>query len=384
MPVQLTVKLGPRTATLTLPCDATLALLNAEILTAFDLPEHTSVRILAKGKALKADLAATLEEAGVASGAKLMVMASKAADVAAVDEAPRERMRGFEEDDRRQRTGGLGAAASGAAAVYKTRASGPTYRFHALQALPTLPPGVTPGVAAAEQRLRELSEDPGILGVMRRHQWNVGRLSEMPPQGQVGVSEMCVMGLNRNAGQEILLRLRTDDGRGLRPYASVVPVLLHELTHNVWSEHDNNFKALNSQLNREYKELAEPGYPHTRSDAGRGAAAGAADERGHVLGGESASMLEARARKFGFAGASGFYAAPAPHFGLDHEAAAAPDATEAMDISAGNEGEGESAAAAKASATDASGDFCAICGIRHALSAATPRQCGPCGEVKEG
>lgn len=209
----------------------------------------------------------------------------------------------------------------------------------------------------------------------------------MPPQGQVGVSEMCVMGLNRNAGQEILLRLRTDDGQGLRPYASVVLVLLHELTHNVWSDHDNNFKTLNSQLNREYKELAEPGYPHTRSGhAARGGAAEA--DRGHVLGGGAASMLEARARTFGFAGASGscngFYAAPAPHFGLDGDAADAASA-EAMDVSAGDEGEGEAAARATASATTTtSGDLCAVCGVRHALSAAIPKQCGRCGEVKEG
>jgi len=31
-------------------------------------------------------------------------------------------------------------------------------------------------------------------------------------------------------------------------------VLLHELTHNVHSDHDEHFKALNSQLNNEYKE----------------------------------------------------------------------------------------------------------------------------------
>ena len=32
-------------------------------------------------------------------------------------------------------------------------------------------------------------------------------------------------------------QLETDDGQGLRPYMAVVPVLLHELTHNVWSDH---------------------------------------------------------------------------------------------------------------------------------------------------
>merc|ERR1719231_1857208 len=114
-------------------------------------------------------------------------MSSKRAERAAVDDAPRERMRGFEEDDMRVRTGGLGKAAPGTAAAYKTRSIGPTYKFHALKPLPVLPPGVTPGVAAVQQRLKELSEDPGILGVMKQHQFQVGCLSEMPPEGKVGL-----------------------------------------------------------------------------------------------------------------------------------------------------------------------------------------------------
>merc|ERR1719231_1841142 len=233
-------------------------------------------------------------------------MSSKRAERAAVDDAPRERMRGFEEDDLRLRTGSVGQTATGAAAVYKTREAGPTYKFHALKPLPVLPPGVTPGVSAVQQRLKELSEDPGILAVMKRHQFQVGCLSEMPPDGKVGVDSECVMGLNQNAGQEIFLRVRTDDGQGLRPYQSLVPVLLHELTHNVWSGHDNNFKMLCSQLTREYKELQEPGYPETRSDA---LAVSSSSGAGHVLGGGSAaSMAEARARAFGFA----FYTTPSP------------------------------------------------------------------------
>lgn len=366
--LELSCKLGPKTANVSID-ELTVDALKAAVKAAFALDTNAELKVLAKGKVLGSDAQVT----ALPPNAKLMVMASKAADVAAVDEAPRERMRGFEEDDVRQRTGGLGKAASGAAAAYKSRTSGPTYKFHALQALSPLPPGVTPGVAAAEQRLRELSEDPGILGVMKKHKFIVGKLSEMPPQGQVGVSEMCVMGLNRNAGQEILLRLRTDDGGGLRPYASVVPVLLHELTHNVWSEHDNNFKQLNSQLNREYKELCEPGYPATRSDASAGSGA-AAEDHGRVLGGSGASMAEARAKAFGFAVSTPLYATPAPHFGLEDDAAAA-DGVEAMDVSAGDDG-GEAASASAASS------ICDIFGIVHVT--AVPKECVRCGEVKEG
>ena len=66
----------------------------------------------------------------------------------------------------------------------------------------------------------------------------------------------------------------------------------------------------------EYKELAEPGYPATRSDASAGAAA---EDLGRVLGGSGASMAEARARAFGFAASTPLYATPAPHFGLEDE-----------------------------------------------------------------
>lgn len=35
--------------------------------------------------------------------------------------------------------------------------------------------------------------------------------SEMPPEGKVGVSPVCILGVNINRGQEVSLRLRTDD-----------------------------------------------------------------------------------------------------------------------------------------------------------------------------
>ena len=73
----------------------------------------------------------------------------------------------------------------------------------------------------------------------------------MPPEGRVGVSPVCILGVNINQGQEISLRLRTDDLRGFRRYDRIRETLIHELAHMVFSEHDNNFKALNSQLLRE-------------------------------------------------------------------------------------------------------------------------------------
>eukprot|EP00897_Mesotaenium_endlicherianum_P007977 jgi/Mesen1/7207/ME000371S06290 len=87
--------------------------------------------------------------------------------------------------------------------------------------------------------------------VERGYRWRVGVMTEMPPIGYVGVSPKCLLGFNKNRGEEISLRLRTDDLRGFRKYQSVKATLLHELAHMVHDEHDNNFKELDSQLNRE-------------------------------------------------------------------------------------------------------------------------------------
>ena len=83
--------------------------------------------------------------------------------------------------------------------------------------------------------------------------FTVGLLSEMPPQDHMNDRRevTCLLGLNINAGQEIKLRLRTNDMHGFRKYDRIRETLVHELTHNVWGEHDNNFKELNSRLLRE-------------------------------------------------------------------------------------------------------------------------------------
>lgn len=62
---------------------------------------------------------------------------------------------------------------------------------------------------------------------MKARKWSVGELIELTP------FEASILGYNRNAGQLIALRLRTDDLSGFRHYDSIRKVLLHELTHNV-------------------------------------------------------------------------------------------------------------------------------------------------------
>ncbi|KAK3814354.1 MAG: WLM domain-containing protein [Benniella sp.] len=97
--------------------------------------------------------------------------------------------------------------------------------------------------------LERLRMDKGIVGIMKLHQWRVGSLIELSP------AEKSILGYNRNKGQLIALRLRTDDLEGFRHYDAIRKVLLHELAHNVWGDHDDNFHALNRQLNKEVQQL---------------------------------------------------------------------------------------------------------------------------------
>ncbi|PON48496.1 WLM domain containing protein [Parasponia andersonii] len=118
-------------------------------------------------------------------------------------------------------------------------------------------PGIelNPPRSEALKRMHMLAADPGIVAIMNKYRWRVGIMTEMAPVGYVGVSPKCILGFNKNHGEEISLRLRTDDLKGFRKYESIKKTLLHELAHMVYSEHDANFFALNKQLNQEAASL---------------------------------------------------------------------------------------------------------------------------------
>lgn len=124
------------------------------------------------------------------------------------------------------------------------------YSFGRIEVLPNLP-----NARKARQILESLANDPGVLACMQKHEWSVGCLAELYPDGNVGQDPVCVMGLNQNKGQKILLRLRTDDLQGFRKMESIRQVLYHELAHNVHSEHDDQFFQLMRQIERECKAL---------------------------------------------------------------------------------------------------------------------------------
>jgi len=123
------------------------------------------------------------------------------------------------------------------------------YTFHTLRPLPRLP---NPSKSLAF--LERLKSDPGIRAAMRKHRFSVGLLTEMDPASYTSASHEGVtriLGLNRNKGEVIELRLRTDAYDGWRDYKTIRKTLCHELAHNVHSEHDKDFWALCRQIERE-------------------------------------------------------------------------------------------------------------------------------------
>ncbi|KAI2625301.1 WLM-domain-containing protein [Hypomontagnella submonticulosa] len=133
--------------------------------------------------------------------------------------------------------------------AYSRRIEDNKYTFATLRPLPNLP---NPERSLAF--LERLKADPGIRAVMRAHKFSVGLLTEMDPteyteSDHEGTTR--ILGLNRNRGEVIELRLRTDAYDGYRNYKIIRKTLCHELTHNVHRDHDRKFWDLCHQIERE-------------------------------------------------------------------------------------------------------------------------------------
>lgn len=122
-----------------------------------------------------------------------------------------------------------------------------TYTFDTIIPLPYLP-----HPERSKKFLERLADDPGIKSAMRKHQFRVGVLTEMDPS-QHTTHESRTLGLNRNRGEVIELRLRTDAYDGYRDYKIIRDTLCHELAHNVHGEHDRNFWDLCKMIENEVR-----------------------------------------------------------------------------------------------------------------------------------
>ncbi|KAJ6013707.1 hypothetical protein N7540_008298 [Penicillium herquei] len=137
------------------------------------------------------------------------------------------------------------ASRSASGGVHTLSSSSNNYTFHRC-----LPLSYLPNPARSLQFLERLRDDPGIRAAMAKHKFSVPLLTEMNPAEHT-TSESRTLGLNRNKGEVIELRLRTDAYDGYRDYRTIRKTLCHELAHCVFGPHDRDFWDLTSQIEKE-------------------------------------------------------------------------------------------------------------------------------------
>lgn len=234
--------------TYTFPSAATVADLSSHIAETLSIPESNQKYLISpKPGMLKPPFDASTTSGSIPlhtlASRKITLLGSTAAEIASLDSAIQSSQKQLH-----HRPGGnvlkpktLPRASPGV----KTLSDAIAYSFMQMRPLPYLP-----NPERSLRFLQRLADDPGIKHVMIKHKWTVGLLTEMNPAEHT-THESRTLGLNRNAGEVIELRLRTDAYDGYRDYKTIRKTLCHELTHNVHGEHDRSFWDLCKQVEKE-------------------------------------------------------------------------------------------------------------------------------------
>ncbi|KHN95522.1 ubiquitin/metalloprotease fusion protein [Metarhizium album ARSEF 1941] len=242
--VTITVSHRKHNYTFELADDATVTDLFEEIAAALDIPVANQKMLVPKGPLLRSPLKEPDMPLGSLQGKTLTLLGCGAAEVQAVQSMS-------------EKVAQRNAARMAQRAKMK-RAQRPSqpgsqddakYTFLQVRPLQGLPHPET-----SQRLLLRLTEDPGIKAAMRKHKFTVSLLTEMEPLSHTqttheGTSR--TLGLNRNQGEVIELRLRTDAHDGYRDYKTIRKTLCHELAHNVHGPHDRKFWDLCHQIERE-------------------------------------------------------------------------------------------------------------------------------------
>lgn len=185
-----------------------MAQLQEDITACTDVPVENQ-RLSYRGRpAGSLDPAASLADVGIGGGGPLLLFGSTAEAIAQMrrqDAAAERRLRARD------------AARTRAGASFDPRDSSRVeYSFGHIEPLAHYANVAgAPSPAEAAGLLSRLATDPGIVGIMQRHRWSVGLLTELAPgegTGHVDEGGALLLGLNTNKGQKIHLRLRTGKG----------------------------------------------------------------------------------------------------------------------------------------------------------------------------
>ncbi|PCH36399.1 WLM-domain-containing protein [Wolfiporia cocos MD-104 SS10] len=238
--IDFTVTFRGNAYPLSLLPDASFADLQARLEELTSVPPSLQ-KLLFKGKKQSVQDDDTIVQAGLKSGMKVQMLGSTAKEIGGLRATESE----YQKRERILRERAAKAPVKVRNTSSPSSSASSQYTFHRIEPLSHLP-----DPAAARSVLTRLANDPAIRHIMQKNQLSVGILTELAPHEQPHL-----LGLNVNAGQAIKLRLRTDRYDGFLLYNDVRRVLCHELSHNRWSEHDDNFKEMNSRLNREVAEF---------------------------------------------------------------------------------------------------------------------------------
>ncbi|KAK2624222.1 hypothetical protein QTJ16_006172 [Diplocarpon rosae] len=243
------------------PSDATLLDLSDEISDMLSIPVSNQKLMISKLGLLKPPFKDPELLLSTLTGRKITLLGSTVAEASSVSQAREEASR---------RVNRRGARPVQKVKAYKTHdwireQEESQYTFTTLRPLPYLP-----NPDQSLKFLQRLKDDVGIKASMRKHKFTVPLLTEMNPvehtqSNHEGTTR--TLGLNRNAGEVIELRLRTDAYDGYRDYKTIRKTLCHELAHNVHSSHDRNFWDLCKQIEKEVDAADYHKNGHTVGDA---------------------------------------------------------------------------------------------------------------------
>ncbi|KAG5929183.1 hypothetical protein E4U42_006911 [Claviceps africana] len=243
------------------PHDAKVPDLFDEIATSLGIPQLNQKILVSRGPLLKAPFEEPYMPLSALQDKTLTLLGSGVAELQAVQSmTDRIAQRNAARVAQKARVKGTKKPTTGAHA----RAE---YTFLQIRALDGLPRPEN-----SRLLLMRLKDDPGIRAAMKKHKFTVSLLTEMEPLSHTqatheGTSR--ILGLNRNQGEVIELRLRTDAYDGYRDYKTIRRTLCHELAHNVHGPHDQHFWDLCHQIEREVDAADWKSGGHTIGDTSR-------------------------------------------------------------------------------------------------------------------
>jgi hypothetical protein len=242
--VSLTLSHHGKPHTFSFPLNATISDFSDEIVDSLFVPPSNQKLMISKLGLLKPPFKDPDLPISSIADKKITLMGSTAAEASSISEAAEHASR---RATRRSRP--MQKVSAYKTHDWKKEQEEAQYTFTTLQPLPYLP-----NPSKSLQFLQRLKDDAGIKASMRKHKFTVPLLTEMNPiehtqSNHEGTSR--TLGLNRNAGEVIELRLRTDAYDGYRDYKTIRKTLCHELAHNVHGPHDRNFWDLCKQIEKE-------------------------------------------------------------------------------------------------------------------------------------